>query len=141
MSTADAFLARVQMPPVWGGCWIWGGKTGKGYGMYRRTGAHRYAYRLAFGEIPAGLVIDHRCEVTRCVNPLHLKATTQRDNILRSAKTMPNVNAAKDFCPRRHEYTPANTYVRGDGRRECRTCRTEFGRGWRSKPKRPQVAA
>ena len=35
--------------------------------------------------------------------------------------------ASVTHCPHGHEYTPANTYVH-DGRRNCRTCRTESSR-------------
>ncbi|MGC5319338.1 HNH endonuclease signature motif containing protein [Micromonospora arida] len=42
--------------------------------------AHRIAYRLTRGEIPAGLVVDHLCRMTLCVNPDHLEAVTYAEN-------------------------------------------------------------
>jgi hypothetical protein len=70
------------------GCWIWlGSITCWGYGNRgvpgaRRTeGAHRFYYRQAFGEIPAGHDVHHRCGVPACVNPEHLVALSRRDHM------------------------------------------------------------
>ena len=70
------------------GCLIWDGCTDPdGYGRIVVCGqpkrAHRVAYELMYGPIPAGLTLDHLCRVTRCVNPLHLEAVTNRVNVLR----------------------------------------------------------
>ncbi len=73
------------------GCWLWQGAEMKnGYGkihlggQYRRTKelAHRAAYELFVGTIPAGLLVLHRCDVPSCVNPAHLFLGTHDDNML-----------------------------------------------------------
>ena len=71
-------------------CWLWtGALTGKGYGSFGQTPpggsvlAHRFAYIREFGAIPDGLVIDHLCRERRCVNPAHLEAVTNRENVVR----------------------------------------------------------
>ncbi len=71
------------------GCWIWtGSHNGLGYGELRYHGkkyyAHRWFWEHKFGTIPAGLVIDHLCNEPACVNPDHLRVTTQGNNIRRS---------------------------------------------------------
>lgn len=69
------------------GCHIWtGGTTKTGYGVCSTGGqgsdmAHRVAWTVTNGPIPAGLHVLHRCDVPSCVNPDHLFVGTNRDNV------------------------------------------------------------
>jgi hypothetical protein len=71
------------------GCWLWtasalSGQAGYG-GFARRhrqsTLAHHASWELAFGPIPAGMLVLHRCDVRTCVRPEHLFLGTQLDNV------------------------------------------------------------
>lgn len=79
------FLAKIDFDPDTG-CWLWTGVTcQQGYGFIKRKDgaqlrAHRVAYELAYGHIPAGLQICHRCDNPRCVRPGHLFLGTAWDN-------------------------------------------------------------
>ena len=73
-------------------CWLWSGaKETHGYGLAYtglkpdgrkdRHYAHRIAYVIAHGCVPAHLEVMHSCDVPRCVNPAHLSLGTHQQNI------------------------------------------------------------
>lgn len=68
-------------------CWIWQGSVSGRYGQIGIDGqtyqAHRAYYEQAKGDIPEGLVLDHLCRHTTCVNPDHLEPVTQKVNVRR----------------------------------------------------------
>ena|SRR5688500_17958024 len=110
-------------------CWVWTAWTTGGrrpYGMtrdgQRRILAHRWAWQIVNGEIPAGHQVDHLCRTTLCVRPSHLEAVTPRENFLRSTGAGA-VAVREGRCSRGHEFTNDNTYVYPSGqRRKCRAC-------------------
>ena len=69
------------------GCWEWSGaKVPQGYGLIKRKDgaqlrAHRVAYELAHGEIPAGMFVCHRCDNPRCIRPSHLFLGNHDENM------------------------------------------------------------
>jgi hypothetical protein len=87
-STLERLCSRVEQRDG-SSCWFWTGSTNnKGYGRLggNKGGsqlAHRAAYELIIGPIPAGLTIDHLCGVKICVNPAHLEPVTARENLER----------------------------------------------------------
>lgn len=68
-------------------CWIWMGcKFSNGYGRVRLSPtktvvAHRMAWQMTRGEIPAGMMVCHKCDVRDCCNPAHLFLGNARDNV------------------------------------------------------------
>lgn len=67
------------------GCWLWTGYIEKnGYGhsnLNRKTiRAHRLSYFLFKNDTNPNLVICHKCNVRRCVNPDHLREDTRKSN-------------------------------------------------------------
>jgi hypothetical protein len=77
------------------GCWLWQAGTNEhGYGLVQvgkrsannpvPSKAHRVAWELTYGPIPEGKNILHNCpggDNPSCVNPAHLYAGSQRDNV------------------------------------------------------------
>jgi len=121
----ERFWEKVQ--PT-GACWLWTAGTARGYGRFGvATGdvqpAHRVAYELLVGPVPDGLVLDHLCRITQCVNPDHLEPVTDEENLARGyPKPPPRHQEAKTQCPQGHPYDEANTYRTPAGHRRCRTC-------------------
>ena len=130
---ADAavrFMAKVRLNDE---CWEWVGcKDPSGYGRFdlgSEQYAHRAAHVLFIGPIPDGLVIDHYrhpsgCIGPSCVAPHHIRAVTQRENILRSSGMSAKAAAAAE-CPSGHPYAGANLYIDPKGNRRCRICNRE----------------
>lgn len=82
------FLAKVgPRPKEKTTCWLWNASIGnRGYGWFGKQGggqenAHRASYRLFVGPAPKGKHVLHKCDVKRCVNPLHLRIGTNLDNM------------------------------------------------------------
>lgn len=108
------------------GCWIWKDKPSRlGYGRINIGGrirfAHRVVYEMFIGKIPDGLVIDHLCRNTRCVNPKHLEPVSQRENLLRGFG-VGGTNARKTHCINGHKFDKENTHICPNGKRRCRKC-------------------
>lgn len=79
MSATEArFWAKVDKS---GECWNWTGLISpEGYARFSTTLAHRTAYEMTAGTIPAGMCIDHICRNRKCVRPEHLRLATYKQN-------------------------------------------------------------
>ena len=106
------------------GCWKYTGHImDNGYALKsfegRRHTAHKAYYLKYVGSVEDGLVVDHKCRNRSCVNPSHLQAITQSENLLRA------IRPERTHCPQGHEYDQDNTYMSKGKYKVCRTCRND----------------
>lgn len=82
----ERFLSKVDKTDF---CWLWNGAIEPtGYGRFFAQGtqhlAHKYSYEQVHGEVPRGMVVDHKyvsqgCP-RHCVNPEHLQVRSYAQN-------------------------------------------------------------
>lgn len=116
---------NISIDPT-SGCWNWKlYVNAEGYGSIcvnkKHWAAHRFSYVTFKKNIPKGLVIDHLCRNTSCVNPDHLEPVTNKENIMRG-NGICVINARKTHCKRGHAFTKQNT-LHKNGNLNHRTCR------------------
>lgn len=122
--TLEERLAEKYIPEPNTGCFLWLGMLHKqGYGVIKigkkNRLAHVVAYELEFGPVPLGFELDHViCSNPPCINPLHMKVATHRENVLRG-RSPSAINARKTICRRGHLKIPENVYPRNGGCRHC----------------------
>ena len=111
--TLEARLAaRTDIDPL-SGCHLWQGTCNRGgYAVITLHGkrhlGHRLAWTLKFGAIPPGLVLCHRCDERRCVNPDHLFLGTHA------------LNSTDRKAKMKARATPPAAVRRGDDRAQIR---------------------
>ena len=94
-------------------CWMWrGDKDQDGYGVFCVGGttvkAHRFSYTWHSGTDPHPLHVLHRCNNPSCVNPLHLYAGTNQQNM--DDRKASGGYSTPSHCPAGHPYTGVNAY-------------------------------
>lgn len=120
------FWAQVRKTA---GCWEWTGKIHSirsGYGIvtidYKAHRAHRVAYALVKGPIPAALMVCHTCDNRICVNPDHLFLGDHTINVRDCVAKGRHCEQKKTHCKNGHEFSETNTRIEGR-QRVCIICR------------------
>ena len=170
ITAEQRFFKRVDQS---GTCWVWtGARRGNNrYGAFwdgkKLVAAHRFSYKIHFGEISGEMVVMHKCDTPTCVNPDHLSLGTQMENIhdaidkgrLKRNKrfgisTIKNKNKyatgyrfksgqKRKLCNRGHDITsPESVYVnpnRPSAGRICRLCKHIAQKLWAAKREEMEV--
>lgn len=118
------------------GCWerinasiLLSGYSRKNYRTNNKTNGlrlHRVSWLLSGMKVTKGLVLDHRCENKKCINPLHLREVTVAENTFFCSHAPATINKNKTHCIHGHEFSKENTYIRKTGDRSCRICMKKF---------------
>lgn len=107
LSVIDKFIMSFQMTSP-SECWIWDGyKDKEGYGrLWTGTtyiGAHRFSYEY-FKESLGDKQCNHTCNNPSCVNPAHLYAGNQGDNLIDRYNTTNKLDRSCCISPRRARF-------------------------------------
>lgn len=146
----DKMLAKV-LPMPNGGCWLWTGNyhwkrpyPGNRYGYlgikqadgkWRTRHAHRAMWAALHGWPSKDRCVCHTCDTPLCVNPAHLYLGTMADNMRDRDERRRNHNLNRTHCKFGHPFDAQNTYIKPDGARSCKTCKSnQVKRRWRTDP-------
>lgn len=127
------------LEPAEDGCIVWtGARNARGYGRVSTTNlpglpkvtyAHRVAYYLATGQIPA--LLRHTCDNPSCCNTDHLLPGTHQDNMRDAVERGQIKGGPKRFTDKGHPYWTCKceecTSERQSKRRAGRARRAESG--------------
>lgn len=111
------------------GCWEYKGPIDtNGYGLFgigkRQHHVHRVIYAILIGLVADNELVCHHCDNRLCGRPSHLFLGSQTDNMrdMAAKGRGRSPNSEKKHCVNGHPRTPANSYVRKDGTKQCRVC-------------------
>lgn len=145
-SFLERFWAKVEKKSP-DECWEWKGSCIKGgYSQIslpnqrKKVLTSRVAYTIQHGAFDNALFICHHCDNPKCVNPNHLFAGTQRENIQDASKKgrlfnpkpqkpkkpktnwdIGSIRRNLEFCKRGHPFDEKNTGIQTKGR-YCKIC-------------------
>jgi hypothetical protein len=111
------------------------GEIGTSKRLGKNLKGHRIVWEAVNGPVPEGMELDHLCRNRACVNPAHLEAVTHKENTLRGAGPTA-INSRKTQCVNGHDFSPENTRILGNGRRQCKTCQERHTANNQAKRKR-----
>lgn len=140
----EKFYSSIKLPVNDAECWEWMKGKVNGYGSIKMSvnnrtvnyKAHRVSWIIYNGQLPDlpgahGAVVRHMCNNRSCVNPSHLQAGTQYDNVQdqKAAGTLKhgsfitpwNKGTIKELCKYGHIKVTAPK-----GQRYCPECHTRY---------------
>lgn len=114
------------------------GKTGYPYlsirddaGVQKTRNVHSLVALAFLGPYPEGMEVLHRDGNPGNPDLSNLHYGTKSENADDAVKHGVHTNASKTHCKNGHPFDRANTYVRPNGHRRCRTCQAV----WEAKPR------
>ena len=123
-------LAMYSQPDPQSDCILWTGPMSGEYGWAGTDRAHVVVYERERGPVPKGFELHHRCKTKRCINLDHLEPITRAEHNKREPRRWVGQTT---HCKQGHEFTPENTYIMPQGRRQCRACHVAWQRAYRQR--------
>jgi HNH endonuclease len=127
----ERFLSRVVQID---GCWEWTGRKDiYGYGVVdigqKSYRAHRIAWIIEHGSMPANVLVCHHCDNPGCPRPDHLFLGTPKDNTIDRVRKGRFV--LKTHCKKGHVLAPGNVGMSKNRRGQYRLCLICRRANWR----------
>lgn len=94
-------------------------------GRSKTMRVHRLVLTAFVGPCPKGMQGLHWDDDAHNNHLSNLYWGTPGQNMQDKVRNGKHYNTKKTHCPKRHEYTPKNTYIGPDGWRACRACRKQ----------------
>ena len=113
--------------------WL-GARNSDGYGELRINGKMYRTHRLACWiylnlnpDDSSKLALHEiRCKHRNCWNLKHLYIGNRSDNQRDAVIAGTHRCTRRTHCPQGHEYTPENTYITPNGKRQCKICKRDY---------------
>ena len=135
------FSGKFEIDPKTGR-WEWtSSKNSQGYGhitiMNDHYRAHRVSYAFAYGKIPDGKIICHKCHNPSCIRPDHLYAGTYVDNAQDAVDRGTIGELGKENAKEIREKYSTGNYIQSDlaneyGISNSLVCHVIKGKKWKS---------
>ena len=108
-------------------------------GRHRTFYVHHLVMLAFVGPCPEGQEIRHLDGDAANSVLTNLVYGSHPENINDAVGHGTHFNAGKTHCPKRHKYTPENTYNKPSGGRVCKTCMRQFRRDYKIRKRNAQA--
>lgn len=142
---SDTYFAE-RSTKVENGCWEWSLRVSpNGYGQAKVSQkfwtAHRLSWTYHKGPIPDGMIVCHKCDNRKCINPSHLFLGTTQDNVddkMKKGRFVPSFGeksgrsklTESQVLSIRADQRPQSKIAKDFGIAQSNVCQIKLGKTW-----------